>query len=132
MCHPAIGIVDPESTNSRSTGREHGQAAPRMIVTARSLASRCAGAGRVSQDNRPPQKRHGQTMPRTSGESLPGNKNGRTTSVNRGGLQPPKHEGGGRISGTQETHACPPLVSKRLGSELRAGEDMLAMTATAR
>ena len=34
------GDVCPEITNSTSTGREHGQAAPRMIVTARSLAKR--------------------------------------------------------------------------------------------
>ena len=92
-----------------------------MTVMAHSLLNH-VDAGRVSRD-RLPAKKHGQTTPRTSSESLPANKNGRTVSRDCGGSQP-CNDGGGSISGTQETHARPPLVRESLVCEPQAADDM--------
>ena len=154
VCPRAIGIMDPQITNSRHTGSIHGQAA--SIDYDGPLPRKQIGVGtsHVSRD-RPPVKKHGQTAPRKFGTNSShtwrvhdqaefancgdpqrsrcadsGHASKHSSPANKSSWTAtvlcygPATAITGRHSRIQEMHARPPLVRKKLGSEPHAADDM--------
>ena len=117
------GNICPEITNSSHTGRVHGEVASRIRDSP--LSRKKLGTGHVSTD-RFSVKKYGRTSHLmesgscydpthkgpTSWDSLPANKHGTMTPAQRGS---PTTVDGGRVSGTQDMHACPPAFWREIG-----------------
>ena len=130
VCPPAIGIVDPEITNSSHTGRVHGKAVSRNREGP--LSRKRISTGCVSGDNLLHAKTYGRTSHLmesgscydpthkgpTSWDSLPANKHGTMMPAQRGS---PTTVDGGRVSGTQDMHALPPAFWREIGFGITCG-----------